>query len=69
MGLEKHFSPEELAQQLSVTRWTIYAWIRAGRFRGVKKFGRRQVRIPASEVTRWLKSREITPYTVQEVSG
>ena len=43
-------SPQQFADRLSISRWTVYAWIAEGRIRSVK-IGR-LVRIPASEVDR-----------------
>ena len=43
-------SPKEFADRLSISRWTVYAWIQEGRIKSVK-LGR-LVRIPASEVDR-----------------
>ena len=43
-------SPKEFANRLSISRWTVYAWIQDGRIKSVK-IGR-LVRIPASEVER-----------------
>ena len=43
-------SPKEFANRLSISRWTVYAWISEGRIKSVK-IGR-LVRIPESEVER-----------------
>lgn len=43
-------SPKEFADRLSISRWTVYAWIQEGRIKSVK-LGR-LVRIPESEVER-----------------
>ena len=43
-------SPKEFADRLSISRWTVYAWIAEGRIKSVK-LGR-LVRIPDSEVSR-----------------
>ena len=43
-------SPKEFAYRLSISRWTVYAWIAEGRIKSVK-LGR-LVRIPDSEVSR-----------------
>ena len=47
---EQLLSPKEFAHRLSISRWTVYAWIAEGRIRSVK-LGR-LVRIPESEVDR-----------------
>ncbi len=43
-------SPKEFAYRLSISRWTVYAWLQEGRIKSVK-IGR-LVRIPESEVER-----------------
>ena len=43
-------SPKEFANRLSISRWTVYAWIQTGQIKSVK-IGR-LVRIPESEVER-----------------
>ncbi len=43
-------SPKQFADRLSISRWTVYAWIAEGRIKSVK-IGR-LVRIPESEVSR-----------------
>ncbi len=43
-------SPQQFADRLSISRWTVYAWLQEGRLRSVK-IGRLR-RIPASEVER-----------------
>ena len=43
-------SPKEFANRLSISRWTVYAWIAAGRIKSTKIS--RLVRIPESEVDR-----------------
>ncbi len=56
MREEKHrdnqqfLSPQELADRLSISRWTVYSWISEGRIKSVKVS--RLVRIPESEVDR-----------------
>ena len=47
---EQLLSPQEFANRLSISRWTVYAWIQEGKIRSVK-IGR-LVRIPESEVDR-----------------
>jgi len=47
---EKLLSPKELAERLSISRWTIYKMLEDGRIQSVK-IGR-LVRIPDSEVLR-----------------
>lgn len=46
-------SPQEFADHLSISRWTVYAWIAEGRIKSVK-LGR-LVRIPESELERIIK--------------
>ncbi len=43
-------TPQQFADRLSISRWTVYAWIAEGRVKSVK-LGR-LVRIPESEVER-----------------
>ena len=43
-------APQQFADRLSISRWTVYAWIAEGRIKSVK-LGR-LVRIPDSEVSR-----------------
>ncbi len=50
---EELFSPQEVADRFSISRWTIYAWIAEGRIKSVK-IGR-LVRIPESEVNRIIR--------------
>ena len=47
---EKFLSPAQFAEWLSISRWTVYAWLSEGRIRSVK-IGR-LVRIPESEMER-----------------
>lgn len=47
---ERLLSPQEFADLLSISRWTVYAWLQEGKIRSVK-IGR-LVRIPESEVER-----------------
>ncbi len=47
---ERLLSPQQFADRLSISRWTVYAWIAEGRIKSVK-LGR-LVRIPDSEVSR-----------------
>jgi len=47
---EKYLSPLEVAEQLSISRWTVYGWLSAGRIRSTK-IGRLR-RIAQSEVDR-----------------
>ena len=54
-------SPKEFADRLSISRWTVYAWISEGRIKSVKIA--RLVRIPESEVDR------IVQEGVQEAIG
>ncbi len=54
-------SPKEFADRLSISRWTVYAWISEGRIKSVKIS--RLVRIPESEVER------IVHEGLQEVLG
>ena len=50
----KLLTPDELAERLRVSRWTIYAWISEGRIRGIKIGGGGLVRIPKSEIEKLL---------------
>ncbi len=50
---ERLLSPHELAERLSISRWTVYKMLGDGRIQSVK-IGR-LVRIPESEVTRIVK--------------
>ena len=50
---ERLLSPHELADRLSISRWTVYKMLGDGRIQSVK-IGR-LVRIPESEVTRIVK--------------
>ena len=43
-------SPQQFADRLSISRWTVYAWIQEGRIKSIK-LGR-LVRIPESELER-----------------
>ena len=43
-------TPQQFADRLAISRWTVYAWISEGRIKSVK-IGR-LVRIPESEVDR-----------------
>lgn len=67
MSEEKHrhnqqfLSPLQFADRLSISRWTVYAWLQEGRIKSTK-IGR-LVRIPESEVGR------IVQEGVQEVIG
>lgn len=54
-------SPKEFAYRLSISRWTVYAWIQEGRIKSVK-LGR-LVRIPEAELDRLIEE------GVQEVVG
>jgi len=47
---ERLLSPQQFADRLSISRWTVYAWLQEGRIKSVK-IGR-LVRIPESEVER-----------------
>ena len=47
---ERLLSPQQFADRLSISRWTVYAWISEGRIKSVKVS--RLVRIPESEVDR-----------------
>ncbi len=54
LSAKRLLSPQEFAQRLSVSRWTVYAMLRDGRIQSVK-IGR-LVRIPESEVERLIKA-------------
>ena len=58
---ERLLSPQQFADRLSISRWTVYAWIAEGRIKSVKVS--RLVRIPESEVSR------IVQEGVQEAIG
>ena len=49
-SMERLLSPQQFADLLSISRWTVYAWLQEGKIRSVK-IGR-LVRIPESEVSR-----------------
>ena len=49
----RFLTPKQFADRLSLSRWTIYAWISEGRIKSVK-LGR-LVRIPESEVERMVQ--------------
>ena len=49
---EKHLSLQAVGDILSVSRWTLYRWLKNGEMRGIKVGV--QYRIPASEVRRIL---------------
>jgi len=53
---QRLLSPKEFANRLSISRWTVYAWIQEGRIRSVKIS--RLVRIPESEVERIVQEGE-----------
>lgn len=55
----RFLTPKEFAARLSISRWTVYAWLQEGRIRSTK-IGR-LVRIPESEVDRLVQegSREV----------
>ena len=46
----RFLTPQQFADRLSISRWTVYAWLQEGRIKSVK-LGR-LVRIPESEVER-----------------
>ena len=50
---ERLLSPHELAERLSISRWTVYKMIGDGRIQSIKIS--RLVRIPESEVSRIVK--------------
>jgi excisionase family DNA binding protein len=54
LSAKRLLSPQEFAQRLSVSRWTVYAMLRDGRIQSVK-IGR-LVRIPESEVERLIEA-------------
>ena len=54
-------SPKEFADRLSISRWTVYAWIQEGRIEAIK-LGR-LVRIREAELDRLIKE------GVQEMVG
>ena len=56
---DRFLTPQQFADRLSISRWTVYAWISEGRIKSVK-IGR-LVRVPESEVDRIVQegSREV----------
>ncbi len=53
LSTERLLSPHEVAERLSISRWTVYKMIGDGRIQSIK-IGR-LVRIPDSEVSRIVK--------------
>ena len=53
LSKETFLSPHELAERLSISRWTVYKMIGDGRIQSIKIS--RLVRIPESEVSRIVK--------------
>jgi len=51
---ERLLSPQGIADQLSISRWTVYYWISSGKIASVK-VGGRLVRVPQSEVDRIIR--------------
>ncbi|MDA2924121.1 helix-turn-helix domain-containing protein [Acidobacteria bacterium AH-259-L09] len=47
---ETYLTPQQFAKRLSISRWTVYAWLSEGRIESVK-IGR-LVRIPETELQR-----------------
>ncbi len=47
---DRFLTPKQFADRLSISRWTVYAWLQEGRLKKIK-LGR-LVRIPESEVQR-----------------
>ncbi len=47
---QQFLSPLEFADRLSISRWTVYAWLQEGKIKSTK-IGR-LVRIPESDVSR-----------------
>lgn len=52
VGIERHYTPQEVAETLAVTPRTVRTWIDQGELKAVKLH--RQWRIPASEIRRIL---------------
>ena len=48
--IQQLLSPQQFADKIAVSRWTIYAWIQEGRIEAIK-LGR-LVRIPEAELER-----------------
>ena len=59
MELEQHYSPSQLAEILNVSLCTIHRLIARGRIPRVRRISRRMVRVPASAVEAFLKSKEM----------
>ena len=53
MALEQHYTIEEVAEKLKVTRQAIHNWIKEGRIESIK-IGRAR-RIPAASIERLLE--------------
>ena len=66
---ERLISPQQFADRLSISRWTIYSWLSEGRIEFVK-LGR-LVRIPERELDRIIRegSREAVIPEVQKKRG
>ena len=56
MNEDRFLTPKQFADRLSISRWTVYAWISEGRIKSVK-LGR-LVRIPESELDRIVQEGE-----------
>lgn len=59
-ALEEHLSPQEIAARLRIHENTVYSLIHAGKFRRVVRLGRKSWRVPASSVTAYLRTRQVT---------
>jgi excisionase family DNA binding protein len=57
--VERHYSPEELAELLRVHPRTIIRWCRSGRLCRARRIGRSIFRIPSSAVASFLKGTEV----------
>lgn len=57
--LEEYLTPEIIAQRLKVDYSTVMRWIQRGKIQSRCKLGRRILRIPASEVNRFLQEHSL----------
>lgn len=62
--MAKTLSPQQAADEIGVSRPTIYAWVHDGYIKALKKplRGRDYYRIPVSEVQRVKRERALKPY-------
>jgi excisionase family DNA binding protein len=57
--VERMYSPAEVAERLGVGRSTVGRLLQAGEIQPIYRLSHRVVRIPASAVRRYLRSREV----------